>query len=69
MQARKIHHPNPFEALHLEASPQSQQLMPPEGAKREAPMVLLVAGNVVAGVLFIGGLLSLPAWLAGMLGF
>lgn len=69
MQARKIDHASHFENLKLEACPQSQQLMPPEASKREAPLALMVAGNVMVGILLLGGLLSLPAWLAGILGF
>ena len=55
-----------IEELVLEKCPEAIQVMPPEGNCRDIPFSLRVFGNVLIGILLLGGLFSMPYWMASL---
>lgn len=52
--------------LDLEHYTGPVQVMSPEEMARGLPLVLSVCGNVLIGILLLGGLMLMPALLAGL---
>jgi hypothetical protein len=55
-----------IEELVLEKCPEAIQVMPPETSRKDIPLSLRVLGNVVMGVLLLGGLFLAPYWIASL---
>ena len=55
------------ENLALESCPEPVQVMPPALITAEKVSAPSILGNIIVGILLLGGLLFAPAWLASML--
>jgi hypothetical protein len=58
---------NETHGLLLETCPEQVQIMSPEAAVSDGVPIKEVIGNAVVGIVLLGGLLSLPYWIAGLL--
>ncbi len=57
------------ENLALESCPEPVQVMPPELITTEKTLAPQVLGNVVVGILLLGGLMFAPVWFFNLLTF
>ena len=63
----KLEIPLETENLALEHCPEPVQVMPPASATYVIPFALKVLGNMIVGILLLGGLFAAPAWLFSMI--
>ncbi|MFT5139183.1 MAG: hypothetical protein ACI9H8_002481 [Lysobacterales bacterium] len=67
MLKQDLHHKSEPVVLTLESCPETVQLMPAGAEESSGHLFFEVLGNTIIGIFLLGGLISSPAWLAGLL--